>query len=68
MLPAFIRLTLAITAILIGLFVLVFVVKLLVIAALVAAAVIGGAVVVGIVRRRFGRAPGSQVMTLTVRR
>ncbi len=68
MLPAFVRLTLFIAAVLIGLFVLVFVLKVLVIAAIVAALAVGGMVVVGMVRRRFRRAPGAQVMTLTARR
>jgi len=68
MLPAFVRLTLALAAILIGLVVLVFVLKVLVIAAIVSALVIGGTVVVGMVRRRFRPAPGSVVMTLTARR
>jgi hypothetical protein len=69
MLPAFVRLTLTLAAILIGLFVLVFVIKVLVIAALVAAVVMGGLVIAGLVRRRLRRnAPGSMVMTLTARR
>jgi len=68
MLPAFVRLTLMIAAVLIGLFVLVFVIKMLVIAAIVAALAVGGMVLVGMVRRRFRRRSGGMVMTLTARR
>ncbi len=68
MLPAFVRLTLTIAAVLIGLFVLVFVLKVLVIAAVLAALAIGGMVFVGMVRRRFRGDRRTQVMTLTARR
>jgi len=68
MLPAFVRLTLMIAAVLIGLFVLVFVIKMLVIAAIVAAFAVGGMVLVGTVRRRLRRRSGGMVMTLTARR
>jgi hypothetical protein len=66
--PAFVRLTLAIAAILIGFVVLIFVLKVLVIAAIVAALVVGGALAVRIIRRRFRPAAGPVVMTLTARR
>ncbi len=66
--PIFIRLTLAIAAILIGLFVLVFVVKILIVAAVVAALVVGGLVVAAAVRRKFASRTGTEVMTLTARR
>jgi hypothetical protein len=64
----FIRLTLALAAIMIGIVVLAFVVKILIVAAVLAALVF--AIIVGVtaLRRRFGRAPGTQVMTLTARR
>ena len=68
MLSAFVRLTLMIAAVLIGLFVLVFVIKMLVIAAVVAALAVGGMVVVGMVRRRFRRPGDLRVITLTARR
>ena len=68
MLSAFVRLTLMIAAVMIGLFVLVFVIKMLVIAAVVAALAFGGMVVVGRVRRRFRRPGDLRVITLTARR
>jgi hypothetical protein len=64
----FIRLTLGLAAVLIALVVLAFVVKVLVVAAVLAAIAFAGIVVVTALRRRFGAAPGTQVMTLTARR
>jgi hypothetical protein len=65
----FVRLTLAIAAILIGFAVLAFVVKLLIVAAVLAAVVFAGAVAVAAVRRRFARpARTGVVMTLTAGR
>jgi hypothetical protein len=66
--PIFIRLTLAIAAVLIGLVVLAFVLKLVLIAAVIAAFAIGGLVVVNAFRRKFGSTSRAQVMTLTARR
>ncbi len=64
----FIRLTLAFTAVLVGLFVLAFILKVLVVAAVLAALAFGALVVVAAVRRRLARRPGSVVMTLTAGR
>jgi hypothetical protein len=64
----FVRLTLALAAILIGIVVLAFVVKILIIAAVLAAIAFAGIVAVTAVRRRFRPAPGTRVMTLTAGR
>jgi hypothetical protein len=64
----FIRLTLALAAIIIGFVVLAFVVKVLIVAAVLAAVAFAVIVAATAFRRRFGRAPGTQVMTLTARR
>jgi hypothetical protein len=64
----FVRLTLAIAAVILGLFVLVFVVKILIVAAVLAALAFAGLVVAAAVRRRLAKRPGSVVMTLTAGR
>lgn len=66
--PLFVRLTLAIAAILIGLVVLAFVLKLLIVAVVLAALVFGGVVVVSAVRRGLAARRHPAVMTLTARR
>jgi uncharacterized protein YneF (UPF0154 family) len=47
---------------------LVFVLKVLIVAAILAALAVGGLIVARVIQRRFGRRPGSEVMTLTARR
>ena len=64
----FVRLTLTIAVILVGIAVLALVLKLLIVAAVVAAFVFAGVLVVSAVRRRLAPRRGTQVMTLTARR